>query len=133
MSKPDLKIFPMPLSGETEDKRIGKLDNRLFGHPFRMLIVASSGGGKSSFIYSLLKQKKMYGDFFDKILIWNGSPRYNEQYQALPNTEVFNDYDEAEIKSIYDEIKALQKERKDNNKRYLRILFVFDDYSSFYN
>jgi hypothetical protein len=130
MSKTDLKIFPMPLSGETDDKRIGKLDSRLFGHPFRMLIVASSGGGKSSFIYSLLKQKKMYGDFFDKILIWNGSPRYNEQYQALNNTEVFNEYDETEIKSIYDEIKQMQKERKDENKRYLRILFVFDDYSS---
>lgn len=127
---PELKIEPIPLNGETEDKAISKLDKRLFGHPFRMVIVASSGGGKSSFIYSILKQKKMYGNFFDKVIIWNGSPRYNDTFRKLNNTEVFNDYDETEIKNLVDEIRQLQEARKNENKRYLRILFVFDDYSS---
>ena len=54
----ELKINPMPLDEHTDD-RIKKLDKRLFGHPFRMVCVASSGGGKSSFIYSILKQKEM--------------------------------------------------------------------------
>lgn len=126
----ELKIHPIPLEDETEDKAINKLDKRLFGHPFRSVIVASSGGGKSSFIHSLLKQTKMYGNFFDKVLIWNGSPRYNNTYQKLKNTEVYNEYDEEEIKNLVDEIRQLQEERKRENKRYLRILFVFDDYSS---
>jgi hypothetical protein len=125
----ELKINPMPLD-EPSDDRIKKLDKRLFGHPFRMVCVASSGGGKSSFIYSLLKQKEMYGNFFDKIYIWNGSPRYNSQYEKLKNTEVSNNYDTAQIKEIYDEIKDLQEKRKIEGKRYYRILFVFDDYSS---
>jgi len=128
--KEDLKIHPIPLDGEEEDKRIAKLDKRLFGHPFRMVIVASSGGGKSSFIYSILKQNKMYGNFFDKILIWNGSPRYNETYKKLKNAEVYNDYDEEEIKELVDDIRALQQQRKKDGKRFYRILFVFDDYSS---
>ena len=126
----ELKIYPIPLEDETEDKAIKKLDKRLFGHPFRMVIVASSGGGKSSFIYSILKQNKMYGNFFDKILIWNGSPRYNDTFNKLKNTEVFNEYNEEDIKNLVDEIRQLQEERKRENKRYLRILFVFDDYSS---
>ena len=126
----DLKIYPIPLEDETEDKAIKKLDKRLFGHPFRMVIVASSGGGKSSFIYSILKQNKMYGNFFDKILIWNGSPRYNDTFNKLKNTEVFNEYNEEDIKNLVDEIRQLQEERKREGKRYLRILFVFDDYSS---
>lgn len=126
----ELKIFPIPLENETEDKAIKKLDKRLFGHPFRAVIVASSGGGKSSFIYSLLKQNKMYGNFFDKILIWNGSPRYNDTFSKLKNAEVFNEYNEEEIQDLVTQIRQLQEERKNKGERYLRILFVFDDYSS---
>lgn len=126
----DLRIHPIPLDNETEDRAVKKLDKRLFGHPFRSVIVASSGGGKSSFIYSLLKQAKMYGNFFDKVLIWNGSPRYNDTFKKLKNTEVFNEYDEEEINNLVNEIRQLQEARKKENKRYLRILFVFDDYSS---
>jgi len=126
----DLIIKPMPLDSEKEDSKIAKLDKRLFGHPFRCVIVGSSGGGKSSFLYSLLTDKRMYGDFFDKVLIWNGSPRYNSQFRKIKNAEVFNTFDPDEIKNIVDEIRVLQEERKAENLRYYRILFVFDDYSS---
>lgn len=126
----DLIIKPMPLDNEKEDSKISKLDKRLFGHPFRCVIVGSSGGGKSSFLYSLLSDKKMYADFFDKVLIWNGSPRYNTQFRKLKNVEVFNSFDPEEIKNIVDEIRIMQEERKAENLRYYRILFVFDDYSS---
>lgn len=126
----DLIIKPMPLDSEKEDSKIAKLDKRLFGHPFRSVIVGSSGGGKSSFLYSLLSDKKMYEGFFDKILIWNGSPRYNSQFKKLKNTEVYNTFDPEEIKNIVDEIRIMQEERKMENLRYYRILFVFDDYSS---
>jgi hypothetical protein len=127
--KKELKIYPMPLD-ETEDKKVKNLDKRLFGHPFRSVVVASSGGGKSSFIYNLMKQKRMYGGFFDQILIWNGSPRYNEEFKKLPHTSVYNEYNEEEIKELMDGIKELQEARKAENKRFLRILLVFDDYSS---
>lgn len=126
----ELKILPMPLDSETKDTKVEKLDKRLFGHPFRAVIVASSGGGKSSFLYSLITQKNMYDGFFDKILIWNGSPRYNAQFKKIKNVEVYNRFDEDEIKNIVDEIRVLQEERKAQGLRYFRILFVFDDYSS---
>jgi len=120
----------MPLDTEIKDPKIEKLDKRLFGHPFRSVIVASSGGGKSSFLYSLLSQKSMYKGFFDKILIWNGSPRYNAQFRKLDNVEVYNTFDQEEIKNIVDEIRTIQQDRKNEGLRYYRILFVFDDYSS---
>jgi hypothetical protein len=126
----DLIIRPMPLDTEKEDTKIAKLDKRLFGHPFRCVIVGSSGGGKSSFLYSLLNDKKMYADFFDKVLIWNGSPRYNTQFKKLKNVEVYNSFDTEEIQNIVSEIRLLQEERKAQGLRYYRILFVFDDYSS---
>lgn len=126
----ELKILPMPLDNEVEDKKVKQLDKRLLGHPFRSVIVASSGGGKSSFLYTLISQKNMYEGFFDKILIWNGSPRYNTQFKRLKNVEVFNRFDEDEIQEIVTEIRTLQAERKAQNERYYRILFVFDDYSS---
>ena len=129
-AKKDLIIKPMPLDTEAKDTKIDKLDKRLFGHPFRCVIVGSSGGGKSSFLYSLLSDKKMYGDFFDKILIWNGSPRYNTQFKKLKNAEVYNTFDPVEITDIVNEIRLLQEERKNDGLRYYRILFVFDDYSS---
>jgi hypothetical protein len=72
----------------------------------------------------------MYSGFFDKILIWNGSPRYNDQFKKIKNTEVYNKFDEEEIKDIVSELRILQKERKEEGLRYYRILFVFDDYSS---
>jgi hypothetical protein len=43
---------------------------------------------------------------------------------------VYNTFDPDEIKNIVDEIRVLQEERKAENLRYYRILFVFDDYSS---
>ena len=126
----ELKIKPMPLDSETPDKKVQNLDKRLFGHPFRSVIVASSGGGKSSFLYTLLTDSKMYKDFFDKIFIWNGSPRYNSQFEKIKNAEVYNNYDGAEIKELVDEIRSLQQERKNKGERYFRILLVFDDFSS---
>jgi len=126
----EFKIKPMPLDAEVTDNKIKNLDRRLLGHPFRALIVASSGGGKSSFLYSLLSDKKMYDGFFDKILIWNGSPRYNSQFLKLKNAEVYNKFDEGEISEIVSEVRQLQEERKSQGLRYYRILFVFDDYSS---
>ena len=129
-AKNDLIIKPMPIDTETKDTKIEKLDKRLFSHPFRSVIVGSSGGGKSSFLYSLLNDKKMYGDFFDKILIWNGSPRYNSQFKKLKNCEVYNSFDTDEIQNIVNEIREMQIERKNEGLRYYRILFVFDDYSS---
>jgi hypothetical protein len=126
----ELKIIPMPLDAETKDTKIEKLDKRLFGHPFRAVIVASSGGGKSSFLYSLISQKSMYEGFFDKILIWNGSPRYNNQFRKIKNAEVYNNFDPEEIKTIVNSIRSMQTERKNEGLRYFRILFIFDDYSS---
>jgi hypothetical protein len=120
----------MPLDSETKDAKIEKLDKRLFGHPFRAVMVASSGGGKSSFLYSLISQKSMYEGFFDKILIWNGSPRYNGQFKKIKGAEVFNEFNPDEIKAIVEDIRQIQTERKAEGERYLRILFVFDDYSS---
>ena len=128
--KRDLKILPMPLDSEAKDPKIEKLDKRLFSHPFRAVMVASSGGGKSSFLYSLISQKSMYEGFFDKILIWNGSPRYNGQFKKIKNAEVFNDFNPDEIKTIVEHIRQVQTERKAEGERYLRILFIFDDYSS---
>lgn len=126
----ELKILPMPLDNETRDMKVEKLDKRLLGHPFRAVVVAASGGGKSSFIYTLISQKKMYADFFDKILIWNGSPRYNAQYKKIKNVEVYNRFDQDEITDIVNEIRMLQEQRKQEGLRYYRILFIFDDYSS---
>jgi hypothetical protein len=133
MSRPEekeLKIKPMPLDTETKDDKIDKLDSRLFSHPFRSVIVASSGGGKSSFLYSLINESKMYRGFFDKILIWNGSPRYNAQFEKIPNAEVINEFDADEIKMMVDEIRDIQADRKAKGLRYFRILLVFDDFSS---
>lgn len=120
----------MPMESEVKDPKIAALDNRLFGHPFRSVIVASSGGGKSSFLYTLLNDAKMYKGFFDKILIWNGSPRYNSQFNKLKNVEVYNSFDPEEITNIVNEVRQIQMERKANNQRYYRILLVFDDFSS---
>jgi hypothetical protein len=120
----------MPVDTETRDLKVERLDKRLFGHPFRSVMVASSGGGKSSFLYTLISSPDMYKDFFDKILVWNGSPRYNDQFKKIKNVEVYNKFDEEQIKNIVDEIRIIQKQRKDDGLRYYRFLLIFDDYSS---
>ena len=126
----ELKILPMPVDTEAKDIKAEKLDKRLFGHPFRAVLVASSGGGKSSFLYTMISSPDMYKDFFDKILVWNGSPRYNDQFKKIKNLEVYNTFDQSEIKNIVDEIRVMQKQRKDDGLRYYRFLLIFDDYSS---
>jgi hypothetical protein len=126
----ELKILPMPVDTEAKDIKVEKLDKRLFGHPFRAVLVASSGGGKSSFLYTMISSPDMYKEFFDKILVWNGSPRYNDQFKKIKNLEVYNKFDQKEIKEIVDEIRVMQKQRKDDGLRYYRFLLIFDDYSS---
>lgn len=130
METKELKILPMPVDTETKDLKVERLDKRLFGHPFRAVMVASSGGGKSSFLYTMISSPDMYKDFFDKILVWNGSPRYNDQFSKIKNVEVYNKFNEEEIKNVVDEIRILQKQRKDDGLRYYRFLLIFDDYSS---
>jgi hypothetical protein len=59
-----------------------------------------------------MTDKKMYGDFFDKVLIWNGSPRYNTQFRKIKNAEVYNELDPVDIQNIVSELRLLQEQRK---------------------
>lgn len=95
--------------------------------PFFWVISARRNSGKSQFIYNLIYN--IYKDYYDEIYVWCGSKddckRYrllSVKYKMKKKVEVFNDFDFDEIEALYDDIEEQNEERKK-----LRVLFVFDD------
>jgi len=112
-------------------KMIDKLDATLPKPPFFIIIQGSVGSGKSSCLYSLIKnyQEK---NFFDIIYFYNrvsDSDKVWETFDKDKKTavEIYNSYNNKHLLELIDNIDKVQKERRGNKKRPLNILFVFDD------
>ena len=91
--------------------------------PFRLLMIAPSGGGKTNVIANLLTNKNFqYRKYFNKIYIFSRSAELDDtfEYMAEKNGRIklYNDFDEEKIESI------LGKQSEDKSKK---VLIVFDD------
>lgn len=138
-----LKVFEPQ---KTKDKRKNKINKLLPKPPFRMIVVGSTGTGKSNFIKNLIYNDTMgYGGYFDYIFIFCGSVDDVDEYELLAIKNRVEMWDEDREKYVNKRIKLIDKiivqqtleeeelydliDIFENNEffRNKRFLFVFDD------
>lgn len=125
------------------NEKLQKVNKNLPLMPFYSLIQGTVGSGKTSLLYSLLCNYQKI-NYFDVIYFYNRVSDSDEVWESfekikvkkvkgqkkeVPITvvQIFNDYDNDQLKKLIDNINEVQKERKEEGKRPLNILFVFDD------
>ena len=125
----ELPMMMIPSEKRPDDTRFAKLRfaERIPKPPFTYLAVAPIGQGKSSMIYTMLAD--WYANYFDEIIVYNGTKDSNQAWIKLPAKEVvlLNEWDE---KDFFDYIKALedsQLRRINEGKAPINVCIVFDD------
>jgi hypothetical protein len=109
----------------------------LFDLPFRLLLVGKSGMGKTSLIGNLLLRNDMYRRDFhpENIFIFSGSLDGDQKLKTLiseleiPNSNLFDSYDETALEVIYDTIVDRFNEDLDEKKKPSQSLIILDDLS----
>ena len=109
----------------------------LFDLPARLLLVGKSGMGKTSLIGNLLLRNDMYRRDFDpeNIFIFSGSLDGDQKLKTLineleiPNSNLFDSYDETALEAVYDTLVDRYNEALDEKKRPQNSLVILDDLS----
>lgn len=109
----------------------------LFDIPFRLLLVAKSGVGKTNFLCNLLLQddKRMYKGEFEgeNIYIFSPSIHTDSKLECLirnkdiPDTNLFECLDMEMLDAVYELIKEDYKEAIDNKEKPKNTLVIIDD------
>lgn len=127
-----MEVMPSESIHKDIRKRLERLPPYLPKPSFSVLVIGSVGSGKSSLLYSMLKdQQKGRTPQFDVLFIWNGAKDANKVFEDFETkkvkVDVFNKQDDEELNEIMDELENLNMERRRENKRPIQSLFVFDD------
>lgn len=101
-------------------------------HPFRWLIVGSSGSGKSNFVANLLSREDMYKGYFDSVLIISPTAlNLDPTYKAL-KLPAKNFYPcEEEVLERIMELQEEEVEEKKSKARARKVLVLLDDFISY--
>jgi hypothetical protein len=103
--------------------------------PARGLIIlqGSAGSGKSSLLYSMIKQYQKQ-NYFDIIIVYNRCSDSDFVWKGFQtkktDVQIFNRYDNQELLDIIENLDEEQQDRrraKPDKQRLLNVLFVFDD------
>lgn len=95
--------------------------------PATIIAYGRIGGGKSSIMYSWLKN--MFPKYYDEVIIFSGSSDSRAAYEKLPQKNIvfLMDYDDAAFTAYINKLKADQTKREEDNEDPLNIFVGFDD------
>jgi len=103
-----------------------------FMHPFRAIVVGSSGSGKSNFVLNLIYETSKYGGTFNNIIIVTKNkdePLYNYLVEKIPDVIIYegidnvpdlNSFDKEEQTLIIFDDLILEKDQKTIGEYYIR-------------
>jgi hypothetical protein len=132
-----LKVEGIPQRESGEDKKRdalmdamkkrGEDPTMLPKTPATVIAYGRIGGGKSSIMYSWLKN--MFPHYYDEVLIFCGSSDSKAAFESLPQKKVvfMTDYDDESFSKYIDKLKEDQNERMKKKERPLNIFIGFDD------
>ena len=127
MEEPKLK--PIPSENHGVDKKFLKLPHHkiLFKPPFTLHVEGMIGSGKTTFAWSLLK--KHYKNYFDEVVVYCGTLDSKHHWEKLPykNVVVLNEWNPEEFDKYITQLETDQEERKEEGKRMLNVMILFDD------
>lgn len=127
-------VEPIPQRESTPDKRrlalLKKLGDKaefLPQSPATVAIYGSIGAGKSSLLYSWMKN--LFPRFYDELIVFCGSADSKEAFESLPQKNILflTEYDEEAFSEYVEQLKADQLERMENGKPPLNIAIIMDD------
>jgi hypothetical protein len=105
-----------------------------FNMPFRLIISAGSGLGKTNLLCNLLLRDCFYNKEIDgdNIYIFSGSLSENKiqiliEQKDIPRTNLFNDYDEGALEVIYDMIVDDYNNAIEDKKKPVQSCIILDD------
>jgi len=95
--------------------------------PATVIAYGRIGGGKSSIMYSWLKN--MFPKYYDEVLIFCGSSDSKKAFESLPQKAIvfMTDYDNEAFTNYVEKLKADQIERMEKKERPLNVFIGFDD------
>jgi hypothetical protein len=95
--------------------------------PATIIAYGRIGGGKSSIMYSWLKN--MFPHYYDEVLIFCGSSDSRKAFEDLPQKKIvfMTDYDDKAFKSYIEMLKTDQLDRLTKHEKPLNIFIGFDD------
>ena len=95
--------------------------------PATVIAYGRIGGGKSSIMYSWLKN--MFPKYYDEVLIFCGSSDSKTAFEGLPQKKIvfMTEYDNEAFTNYIEKLKADQIERMEKKERPLNIFIGFDD------
>ncbi len=105
--------------------------------PFRLLLIAKSGQGKTSCILNLLLRKEFYFNDIKGVntFIVSGSLNNDQKLITMvkkldvPSSNLMMEYDEERLEAIYEYISELYTEAEENKKKPENYLLLMDDMS----
>lgn len=130
----NFKVEGIPQRETIPDKKREKLEKKLGSRaellpatPFTGTIYGRIGAGKSSVLYSLLKN--MFPNYFDEVIIFCGTADSIDAFESLPqkNLLFLTDYDETSFNEYISQLRADQLERLAEGKPALRVFIGLDD------
>lgn len=127
-NKKDLTILKVK-DNTQYDKRFDTIDERLPKPPFRMLITAPSGSGKSVVIQNLLFNDNFYHNYFDHIVFI--SPTLYEDKTAQHLFKIQESDEKLQLSDDVDNMDSiidnLLKYQHENNEENEHIILILDD------
>ena len=128
------KVNVIPSENRPLDKRMQQMSyEELPKLPVIMMMIGSAGAGKSSILYSLLKEGFTYGpkkkSIFDEASIFLGTMDSIETFEKLPikNLVVLTDFVPDPFNEYMEDLQKHQMERLEKNKHMLNAVLCFDD------
>jgi len=131
----ELPVYPIPSENKPVDKRIKALNYKSLPKlPATIMILGRCGSGKSSILYSLLKEGYTYGkqkkSVFDEAVVWLGTQDADHAFNSLPikNSLVLHEFNPDDFEEYLDHLKKHQMEKLTDGKPPLNSLLIFDDF-----
>jgi len=111
------------------------INKNMFSLPFRLLVIGRTGAGKSGVLGNLLLRKDALRQYYkpENIFIFSGSLKGDQKLKIMideldiPESNLFNNFDEEVGNVIYDEIVDNYNEKINNKEKPEHTLFIFDD------
>ena len=132
-----LKIDGIPQREDRPDKRREKLLSKMKSDgtdesllpitPATYAVVGRIGGGKSSIMYSYLKN--LFPKYYDEVIIFCSSSDSRHAFESLPQRRIvfLTEYDDSAFNDYLETLKHDQMERLEKNQDPLNVFIGFDD------